>query len=69
MVIKKPNRSCECLGMIHYASYKSTVSFVEHLKGILIEVSRISYKVGHKKRKRKDNQKYREQKYIVHKIE
>ena len=66
---KNLTKICECLGVIHYNSCKSTVSSEYQYKYILIEAHCILGKVGHKKRKRKDNQKYTEQKYIVHKIE
>ena len=37
----------EGLGMLHYASNKSTVSFSQQWKDILIEASRIAGKIGH----------------------
>ena len=44
---KSLTTTCEVLGMLHYASNKSTVSFSQQWKDILIEASRIAGKIGH----------------------
>ena len=41
----------EVLGILHYFSNKSTVSFVDQCKDILIEASCIEDKIGHSKMK------------------
>ena len=52
MLLKSLTTTCEGIGMIHYVSNKSTISFSEYWKYILTESSRIAGKVGHYKVKK-----------------
>ena len=49
---KSLTTTCEDLGMLNFASNKSTADFVEQYKGLLTAASLIVSSVGHSKIKR-----------------